>query len=115
LYHKYIIFINQRGKYPQNGIKSDSIKMIKYCMERSWGLVSTKLKIIKQCLKIPETCPDNPDFSGSYRMRGRREGGRERARTNTYYIILTLFPAFMEWPQVIWLKAPFGNLRNTIY
>lgn len=32
-------------------------------MERLWGLVSTKLKIVKQCLKIPETRPDNPDFS----------------------------------------------------
>ena len=44
-----------------------------------------------------------------------RERERERERTNTYYIILTLFPACMEWPQVIWLKPPFGNLRNTIY
>ena len=46
---------------------------------------------------------------------GGREGG-EIERMNMYYtILITLFPACMEWPQVIWLKAPFGNLRNTIY
>jgi len=67
------------------------------------------------CERERERERDRERRGGWGRKRGRREGGRERARTNTYYIILTLFPAFMEWPQVIWLKAPFGNLRNTIY
>ena len=38
-------------------------------MERSWGLVSTKLKMVNQCLQYPvDYHPDSPGFPGSYRM-----------------------------------------------
>lgn len=53
-HNKYIILISQRGKkILENRIKSDSRKIIKYGMERSWGPASTKLKMVNQCLQYP--------------------------------------------------------------